>query len=183
MVTTHMAKWLPLNDYSSKYGISLSTLRRRIKAGMLEVNLEKGKYFIKDAPGAKHAPIREPIVKVREASVTSHQAGGPKGLNSQMPTLEQVMSSHQQFAVPSQESRPEVDTQKHGVVTQEIFQELKKAYSKVLSEKEEQIIHLREEINDLKTLVRVFEQENERLKRALHGQFRFGDDNLPSEIE
>lgn len=177
-----MAKWLPLNEYSSKYGVSLSTLRRRIKSGLLEVSLEKGKYFIKDAPGAKRAPLAEPIVKPREAAVVSHHSGGPKGVSNQMPALEQAMSTHQP-AVTSQESRADVDSQKQGVVTQEIFQELKKAYSKVLSEKEEQIIHLREEINDLKTLVRVFEQENERLKRALHGQFRFGEDNLPSEIE
>jgi regulator of replication initiation timing len=39
----------------------------------------------------------------------------------------------------------------------------------VLQEKEEQLIQLKEEVSDLKTLVRVLEDENERLRRILSG--------------
>ena len=46
-----------------------------------------------------------------------------------------------------------------------LLNELKKAYSLILQEKEEQILHLKEEVSDLKTLVRVLESENDRLRR------------------
>lgn len=45
-----------------------------------------------------------------------------------------------------------------------LLTELKRAYTQILQEKEEQILHLKEEVTDLKTLVRVLEAENERLK-------------------
>ena len=47
---------------------------------------------------------------------------------------------------------------------QSLLQELKNAYVKVLHEKEEQITQLKEEVIDLKTLVKILESENERLK-------------------
>jgi hypothetical protein len=44
-----------------------------------------------------------------------------------------------------------------------LLNELKKAYSQILQEKEEQILQLKEEVTDLKTLVRVLEGENDKL--------------------
>jgi archaellum component FlaC len=46
-----------------------------------------------------------------------------------------------------------------------MLEELKKAYTQILHEREEQIIQLKEEITDLKTLVKVLESENERLRK------------------
>ncbi|MEQ1664078.1 MAG: hypothetical protein ABL927_01730 [Bdellovibrionales bacterium] len=46
---------------------------------------------------------------------------------------------------------------------QKIISELKSVYVSALHEKEEQIMYLKEEINDLKTLVKVLESENSRL--------------------
>jgi hypothetical protein len=46
-----------------------------------------------------------------------------------------------------------------------LLTELKKAYTLILSEKEEQILDLKGEVSDLKTLVRVLESENERLSK------------------
>ncbi len=48
-------------------------------------------------------------------------------------------------------------------VADRLLTELKKAYSQILHEKEEQILHLKEEVLDLKTLARVLESENDRL--------------------
>jgi regulator of replication initiation timing len=42
--------------------------------------------------------------------------------------------------------------------------ELKKAYSATLQEKEEQIIILKEQVADLKTLINFLESENKRLQ-------------------
>ncbi|MGE0615136.1 MAG: hypothetical protein AB7P04_05820 [Bacteriovoracia bacterium] len=41
--------WLPLMEYSIKQGISLSTLRRYIKANKIQHKLEDGRYLIWDA--------------------------------------------------------------------------------------------------------------------------------------
>ncbi len=46
-----------------------------------------------------------------------------------------------------------------------LLSELKRAYTSILQEREEQIIQLKEEVSDLKTLVRVLEDDNERLRR------------------
>ena len=40
--------WLPLLEYAVKKGMSLSTLRRRIKANKIQFQLREGKYYIYD---------------------------------------------------------------------------------------------------------------------------------------
>ena len=50
-----------------------------------------------------------------------------------------------------------------------LLNELKKAYTLILQEKEEQILQLKEELSDLKTLVRVLESENDRLNANKKG--------------
>ncbi|MGZ3745545.1 MAG: hypothetical protein ACXVBQ_16895, partial [Pseudobdellovibrionaceae bacterium] len=42
--------WLVLSDYSTKYDVSVSTLRKRIKAEDINFRLEDGKYYIIDEP-------------------------------------------------------------------------------------------------------------------------------------
>lgn len=43
-------KWLPLAEYSVKNGISISTLRRYIKANRIPYRKDAGKYWVQDAP-------------------------------------------------------------------------------------------------------------------------------------
>ena len=43
-------QWLPLIEYSGKFRVSMSTLRRRIKAGEIEYKFADGKYLLKDGP-------------------------------------------------------------------------------------------------------------------------------------
>jgi hypothetical protein len=62
------------------------------------------------------------------------------------------------------ESRSEEDRQQYWASTQGLLNEIKKAYSLILQEKEEQILQLKEEVADLKTLVRVLEEDNNRIK-------------------
>ena len=50
--------------------------------------------------------------------------------------------------------------------TQSLLNEIKRAYSLILQEKEEQILQLKDEVADLKTLVRVLEDDNLRIKNA-----------------
>lgn len=39
-------QWIPLMEYAMKSGVSLSTLRRHIKANKIEYKVENGKYFL-----------------------------------------------------------------------------------------------------------------------------------------
>ena len=49
-------------------------------------------------------------------------------------------------------------------VTETLLAEIKSAYRQVLQEKEEQVLILKNEISDLRTLVNVLESENKRLR-------------------
>ena len=42
-----MSPWLTLQEYSYHYGISASTLRRKIKNEEIEYKLKKGRYFLR----------------------------------------------------------------------------------------------------------------------------------------
>lgn len=113
-----MAGWLPLLNYSTKYSVSLSTLRRRIKSGSIEFKLDQGKYFILD-----DIPARAPVIPKNEPS-----------MNQEAPLSASVLNS-----------------------ANKLVEEIKTAYAKVLQEKEEQISRLKEEVVDLRMLVRVLE--------------------------
>lgn len=127
--------WLPLTEYSAKFRVSLSTLRRRIKAGEVEYKFAEGKYLLKEGP-------------LRFVSSADSETIAP-------PTS----VSSQKSAAPT-----EVDPDQFWRTTQGLLNEIKKAYSLILQEKEEQILQLKDEVADLKTLVRVLEDENTRVK-------------------
>lgn len=132
--------YLPLAEYSMKHRVSISTLRRRIKSEDIQFTFEDGKYLILDEPVSTHQRVHRPSLTNRDES---------------------LMGAHTattDFAAASAESVEEpVLTAAH-----RLLNELKKAYTQVLQEKEEQIILLKEEISDLKTLVRVLESQNEK---------------------
>jgi hypothetical protein len=44
--------WIPLMDYAIKRGVSLSTLRRHIKANKIEYRVENGRYLVPDDSGS-----------------------------------------------------------------------------------------------------------------------------------
>lgn len=134
-----MQQWIPLTEYSRAQGLSISTLRRRIKAGEIEYKLEDGKYMLKNTS----LPVSEP-------KVSSNIAPPPP------------------FSAPSViESKPasESGAQEFLAITHELVGEIKKAFSLVLQEKEKQILQLKEEVTDLKTLVRVLEDQNAKLEK------------------
>jgi hypothetical protein len=131
--------WLTLMDYSAKYRVSLSTLRRRIKAGEIEYKFADGKYLLKDGP----------------LQVTSLEAE----------TIAPPLSVSSQPRAEVHSDQP-ADHGQYWAATQSLLNEIKKAYSLILQEKEEQLLQLKEEVADLKTLVRVLEDENSRIKES-----------------
>ena len=131
--------WLPLTDYSTKYKVSVSTLRRRIKTDEIRFRFEDGKYLISDEPMETHARVHRP----------SPQMHAPASGSPEVETTAAAVNSGDE---------PVLTAANH------LLAELKRAYTLILQEKEEQILQLKEEVADLKTLVRVLESENSRLK-------------------
>lgn len=174
--------WLPLTDYSTKYRVSVSTLRRKIKADDINYRFADGKYFIMDDPSEQRSDQRP------EQSAAGLHRPSQVSLEVQSADAEQNQSSNQSFQVNASGNTP-VNTQLNNqtqniseklnrnafpllqkdepvlTAANRLLGELKKAYTLILQEKEEQILNLHEEITDLKTLVRVLESENERLVR------------------
>ncbi len=142
--------WIPLTDYSSKYKVSVSTLRRRIKAEDIRYRFQDGKYFLLDKPMGAHPGEHRPSQQSDASLMGTQQEASLK-----KETAEAFLNKGQSVFNSSDEP----------ILTaaNKLLNELKKAYTLVLQEKEEQILHLKEEVSDLKTLVRILEQENERL--------------------
>ena len=140
--------WLPLTEYSSKYHVSISTLRRRIKTDSIKYQFNDGRYLIFDQ-AQEHRPS--------QASMTA----APPVKKETVSFAEAVSLENSRVALQ------EKNTADEPILTaaNRLLSELKKAYTQILQEKEEQILHLKEEVSDLKTLVRVLESENDRLRR------------------
>ena len=140
-----MAKdnWLTLMEYSNLHKVSISTLRRKIKSNDLTFQFTDGKYFILD-----------------DSLPTQRPASGPETI---VPPKGSATQDQEPQAPKAQKSEPEraCDTAKT------LLQEVKRAYSMVLQEKEEQILQLKEEVSDLQTLVRVLENEVQRLNASV----------------
>ena len=145
MTTTN--SWLPLAEYSMKHQVSISTLRRRIKSDEVKFRFDEGKYLILDEDPTKVAFAEE------------HR-----------PSLKSEVQKTSALATQDREAMVDRQTNVsfHGQVSSEsvisaanrLLLDLKKAYTQVLQEKEEQILVLREETMDLKTLIKVLESEN-----------------------
>lgn len=183
--------YLPLTEYSSKYKVSISTLRRRIKADDIKYVFEDGKYLIMDEPVGVHQKVhrpsqsseqtflsQQPTVKSLPPTPTVNGASAA----SRVAELSALMAnpSFREVPVPQEAASPvnpnwhaeikDLGVTKAGqepilTAANRLLTELKRAYTQVLQEKEEQILHLKEEISDLKTLVRALEADNDRRRR------------------
>ena len=133
--------WLPLADYSMKYKVSISTLRRRIKAEDIQFRFDDGKYLILDE-------------------------GAPNYIQEHRPSLNSDAEPGV-ISAPIKNHQAEVKTDSsESVITaaNRLLADLKKTYTQILQEKEQQIMHLNQEISDLNTLIKVLESENHRLR-------------------
>ena len=155
-----MLNYLPLTEYSSKYKVSISTLRRRIKSEDIHFSFEDGRYLILDEPMSTPQGLHSPSLNqtsddsltgaplqtlVTEAPQQASATIGGLKVSGSAPTEEPILTA-----------------------ANRLLTELKRAYAQILQEKEEQILHLKEEVADLKTLVRVLESDNERLKKPTY---------------
>ena len=72
--------WIDLAQFATKYGVSQSTLRRRIRANTINYRLERGKYFLEDSPSVlSEAPlfarnVNQPLTTAAsQRALQSHQ--------------------------------------------------------------------------------------------------------------
>lgn len=155
MTTTN--SWLALTEYSNKHRVSISTLRRRIKAEDIRFRFEDGKYLILDEAPKKtavneqqHRPSLNSEVIMRSAE-TAKQFSQPNEVEiQQLATTPTTQNNETSESVLTAANKLLVD--------------LKRAYTQVLQEKEEQIMYLKEELIDQKTLIKILESENSRLR-------------------
>jgi hypothetical protein len=76
-----MTEWIDLVTYATKYGISQSTLRRRIRSKIIPYKLEKGKYYLGDsADTMNRAPLFSRQSEISPVKKNSNQA--PQGASS-----------------------------------------------------------------------------------------------------
>jgi hypothetical protein len=143
---------LSLTEYSSRHRVSISTLRRRIKSNDIPYVFKDGKYFIigdeDNSTPASDADVR-----------TNHRPSQVHG----SPSLKNSDSDVGVSAIKDLNTLNAEDSLLNAA--NRLLTELKKAYSQILHEKEEQILVLKEEISDLKTLAKVLEAENNRLRQ------------------
>ena len=132
-----LSSWLSLTEYSTKYRVSVSTLRRRIKSNDVVFQFENGKYFLKDEAQPLHRWHRP-----------SQEIGGEVVVSEHRPSLE----------MNKEEVTDVLET------TRKMITEVKEAYDLLLKDKETKILSLKNEMADLKTLVSVLESENKKLK-------------------
>ena len=140
--------WLPLAEYSLKNKVSISTLRRKIKASDIQYRLDDGKYLILDSETASSQETHRPSLSRETVSLEKNQT----------PTAA-VETEQKSVLAAATESGESVITAANRLLT-----DLKKAYTQVLQDKEVQILTLKEDISDLKTLIKVLESENDRLR-------------------
>ena len=199
-------QWLLLTDYSSKYRVSVSTLRRRIKNNQMPFRFENGKYFLIDASpnhpevtahekptpffeglktlAVEPAPLKMPSETFATFNEFSDQLDSDLGLPPRQ--IESAVEMHAPASKTAEETTPNhiysgsyaddagakdaatVGPEPLIATATSLLGELKRAYSNILQEKEEQMIQLKEEVSDLKTLVRVLEDETDRLRRQLN---------------
>ncbi len=135
-----MKSWIPLADYSMKHKISVSTLRRRIKAEDIQFKFDDGKYLLLDGEYS----TSEDYVQEHRPSLKSDAEPG---------------------VIKNQSAEVKADSSESVITAaNRLLADLKKAYTQILQEKEQQIRYLNQENSDLKTLIKVLESENHRLR-------------------
>lgn len=111
-----------------------------------------------DEPVGTHQRVHRPSQESDLALVGAHQGMMKENSTMSSPKNEIKAQDLQDKTEKVSKDEPILNA------ANKLLSELKKAYSQILLEKEEEVCLLKEEIADLKTLVRVLESENARLK-------------------
>ena len=141
------SQWLSLTEYSNKYNVSISTLRRRIRSGQLSFSIKFGKYFLKDQNLSKLIKLNAKELESRESTVSFET----KVDNIKEDTIQKEVTP--------------LNTESS--LLDKLMDIQKELYEKI-EIKELKILEQQNQIADLNTLVALLEKENKELKSVLH---------------
>ena len=81
MTEKQAGEWIPLMEYSMKKGVSLSTLRRHIKANKVEYRVENGRYLLfDDSEDDARMSVPPPRPQLTDSSALHMRARGTSAL-------------------------------------------------------------------------------------------------------
>ncbi len=169
--------WLPLSEFATKHKVSVSTLRRRIKAEEVRYRFDDGKYFIYDEPILSHrehrpSPMSEMSAVMKEVDVSKYPTDKVEFVNSTQNVAPSSSSLSSASTSLKEAEMAQIDNKRPSQdvinAANKLLAELKMAYTKILHEKEEQITGLKEEVSDLKTLVKVLESQLSRFGENIY---------------
>jgi len=178
--------WLPLAEYSIKHKVSISTLRRRIKAEDIQYKLDDGKYLIFESetddseahrPSLQSDNIGSSILSAAQKAYLFQEP------SQNLELANRISSTRPGASVSQNQTENKIEGESVLTAANRLLADLKKAYTQVLQEKEEQIVGLKEEISDLRTLVKVLESENLRLSRIKGLEEDFVETRFNREVE
>ncbi len=149
-------EWLSLSEYSSSYRVSISTLRRRIKAKKAESIYEDGKYFLRNLPLKDHQ-----VVSNTFDDLTHHQKNPGETAVAPPHIYPSLEPNEKNDVVLEQDLGQDISAMecndRVSANVEYLLKELKNAYTLILKEKEEQIILLKDEMTDLRMLTKALE--------------------------
>jgi hypothetical protein len=158
--------WLPLTEYALRSGISISTLRRKIKSNGIDYRMEEGRYLIRsdemseDQPSGQFASHELPINARAAAPIIKTEAAEPAKIHS--------------APVPIVEVRQEI--KKEAEVSLAQYNELKRSLEELKASQSDDGLRWRalearlsglakklemysEQMAELKMLVKIFEEK------------------------
>ena len=152
-------EWISLTEYSNKYKISISTLRRRIRNHLIAYRQESGKYFLKndDPKNQKESFSSLPL--------EDKKLSGSEELMLQQPG---VVGSNKKSHISDSFMLQDKILINKLLDTQKLLQEQ-------ITQKDQQIFEQQSQLSDLKTLVALLEKENEQLKSIVYQEKELED--------
>lgn len=99
-------QWLPLTEYSVKSGVSLSTIRRKIKSNSIPYRLENGRYLVLfDGPNKYQLPKQSPVPPTLSIAKPKKPVERPQPAPTDpTPTL-RMLSSAYEHAIKEKDGR------------------------------------------------------------------------------
>ena len=88
--------WIPLMDYAMKKGVSLSTLRRHIKANKIKYRVENGRYLLWDSEPGVSVPTDLPARVVMPSAQPARTDLQSSMLQSKFQRLERDLQKAQE---------------------------------------------------------------------------------------
>lgn len=157
--------WLPLIEYSVRSGLSLSTIRRKIKSNSLQYRMENGRYLIFFEEGGRTAPRPQTTMPVAPPS-SAKWDDEPARPEPFRPEPSRAHESVRFAPAPRDGKADEIRPTTSGVDS--AVRMVSEAFEHALREKDERILllekanrDLEERLLELRLLVKVLEEKYE----------------------